>query len=302
MENSPNSPSLTSHLAARESPALDRLDPILTTTTVAVVGTEAAEGVPETLMSTPMDTDTYDIDANVTFFTESKDNPDFAQQKTSSLSQEPGHVGATSTTITKVESSEKQALSLSGTTPTPSGSKAKAPYSQFHRPQHQIAFEFSENPGMCWLFPYESSLELVVAEGSEPAKIAASFYLSAPEDPSQGMTAAGSDTTQGSVSGAGQVSTMVILDATSELWIGLQRSISDSATTYRYMMEKMRHIPPRVYVQYHLPIDFSMEQLQSLGLKKLPDHRVVPLTTLEPPKRPLESSVGNALRNVAHLK
>jgi len=145
---------------------------------------------------------------------------------------------------------------------------------------------------MQWLFPYESSLEFVAAEGGEPAKIAASFYLSGQEDLRQGPTATGSDASQGPAPASGQISTMIILNASSELWAGLQRSINDSASTYRYMMEKMKHIPPRVYVQYNLPIDFSVDKLQSLGLKKLRDHRVVPLTASEPPKRPTESSVS----------
>ncbi|KAK3823594.1 MAG: hypothetical protein J3Q66DRAFT_145412 [Benniella sp.] len=266
------------HGAIEEPPALDRSTGLTAATaTDMAIETNTTE---EKTESMAMDVDTHDNDADMTSFTETKDNT-LAEPL-----QESGESGVVST----VESTQNQSVSSSGIPSTSSGSKAKAPPSQPPRPQYQISFEFKENPGMQWLFPYEASLEFVAAEGGEPAKIAASFYLSGPEDLRQGPTATGSDASQGPAPASGQISTMIILNASSELWAGLQRSINDSASTYRYMMEKMKHIPPRVYVQYNLPIDFSVDKLQSLGLKKLPDHRVVPLTAAEPPKRPSESS------------
>lgn len=94
------------------------------------------------------------------------------------------------------------------------------------------------------------------------------------------------------VPGPGQATTMVILQATPELWTGLTQSINDSAATYRFMMDKLKHIPPRHYVQYKLPVDFPDEQLHPMGLKKLPDNRVVPLTSLQPSKRKSELVVS----------
>ncbi|KAF9354622.1 hypothetical protein BGX34_010904 [Mortierella sp. NVP85] len=266
------------HGAIEEPPTLDRsLGSTAVTAADMVVETNTTE---EKTESMSMDVDTHDDDADMTSFTETKDE----------TLPEPLQESDESKVVSTVEFAQNQSVSSSGITSNSSGAKAKAPPSQPPRPQYQVSFEFKENLGMQWLFPYESSLEFVAAEGGEPAKIAASFYLTGLEDLRQGPTATGSDANQGPTPAAGQISTMIILNASSELWAGLQRSINDSASTYRYMMEKMKHIPPRVYVQYNLPIDFSVDKLQSLGLKKLSDHRVVPLTAAEPPKRPTESS------------
>ncbi|KAG0211537.1 hypothetical protein BGX28_007761 [Mortierella sp. GBA30] len=153
------------------------------------------------------------------------------------------------------------------------------------RPKHQIAFEFKENPGCRWLFPHETSLELTPEEGQEPAKISASFYLPTLEEPYPGMAGHSPGVATGLVPGPGQATTMVILQATNDLWAGLQQAINDPAATYRFMMDKMKHIPPRSYVQYSLPVNFPDEQLLPMGLKKLPDHKVVPLSSLLPSKR-----------------
>ncbi|KAG0285466.1 hypothetical protein BGZ96_010282 [Linnemannia gamsii] len=103
-----------------------------------------------------------------------------------------------------------------------------------------------------------------------------------------GMAGAAPGVSSPLVPGPGQATTMVILQATPELWTGLTQSINDSAATYRFMMDKLKHIPPRHYVQYKLPVDFPDEQLHPMGLKKLPDNRVVPLTSLQPSKRKSE--------------
>ncbi|KAF9988476.1 hypothetical protein BGZ75_009327 [Mortierella antarctica] len=172
--------------------------------------------------------------------------------------------------------------------PAGSATRTKVPPPRQHRPKHQIAFEFKENPGCRWLFPHESSLELTPEEGQEPARISASFYLPTMEENPAGLSGYGSGSAL--VPGPGQATTMVILQATNELWAGLQHAINDPAATYRFMMDKMKNIPPRSYVQYKLPLDFPDEQLQPMGLKKLPDNKVVPLSSLVSPKRKQETN------------
>ncbi|KAF9950862.1 hypothetical protein BGZ70_001200 [Mortierella alpina] len=169
-----------------------------------------------------------------------------------------------------------------------SSARTKASPARQYRPKHQIAFEFKENPGCRWLFPHESSLELTPEEGQEPARISASFYLPTMEENPAGLSGYGAGSAL--VPGPGQATTMVILQATNELWAGLQHAINDPAATYRFMMDKMKNIPPRSYVQYKLPLDFPDEQLQPMGLKKLPDNKVVPLSSLVPPKRKPETN------------
>jgi len=84
---------------------------------------------------------------------------------------------------------------------------------------------------------------------------------------------------------------MVILQASMELWKGLEQSINENAATYRFMMDKLRHAPSRTYIPYHLPINFPNERLEPMGLRLVPDHRVVTLESLQPPKRGPESEV-----------
>ncbi|KAG0037063.1 hypothetical protein BGZ82_003236 [Podila clonocystis] len=211
--------------------------------------------------------------------------------KEDTIMVEPDTVGSTNL---KAESEEK-ALSLSGTS-TPlslstslGGSKQKSS-SKSSPPRYQVIFEFKENPGVRWLFPSETSLELTPAEDNEPAKISSSFYLTAQDDkkpPSDGISP--SSTTPSTSS---QATTMVILQVTNELWEGLDRSILDPSLVYRSMMDKMRHIPMRSYVQYTLPVTFTNEDLAPMGLWKLPDNKVVTIKSLQPPKRRNEPNGG----------
>ncbi|KAF9581764.1 hypothetical protein BGW38_001103 [Lunasporangiospora selenospora] len=178
-------------------------------------------------------------------------------------------------------------------TPTPSA-KAKALAARAQRPRHQIAFEFKENPGARWLFPFEASIEFAPENEVDPAKIYASFYLQTSSEGSKSGHAPTalsglSVSVPGSFSGHGQATTMVIIQATVDLWRGLEHSTMESTAVYRIMMERMKHIPARAYVQYNLPTDFPDDQLEPLGLKKLPDNRVVSLYSLEASKRKPEN-------------
>ncbi|KAG0023789.1 hypothetical protein BGZ81_007926 [Podila clonocystis] len=211
--------------------------------------------------------------------------------KEDTVMAEPDTVGSTAL---KAESEEK-ALSLSGTS-TPlslstslGGSKPKSS-SKSSPPRYQVIFEFKENPGVRWLFPSETSLELTPAEDNEPAKISSSFYLTTQDDkksPSDGASPSSTTPTTSS-----QATTMVILQVTNELWEGLDRSILDPSLVYRSMMDKMRHIPMRSYVQYTLPVTFTNEDLAPMGLWKLPDNKVVTIKSLQPPKRRNEPNGG----------
>ncbi len=82
--------------------------------------------------------------------------------------------------------------------------------------------EFKENPGTPWLFPEEASLELTPATDCESAQISASFYLPIPEKTEQGRTWTGAST---------QAINLVILQATTALWEGLQLAIRGPHTT-----------------------------------------------------------------------
>ncbi|CAO3565832.1 unnamed protein product [Mortierella alpina] len=195
--------------------------------------------------------------------------------------------GAAGGAVLKTEAMDGSYSSTARPAGTASSMRTKVPPARQYRPKHQIAFEFKENPGCRWLFPHESSLELTPEEGQEPARISASFYLPTMEENPAGLAGYGSGSAL--VPGPGQATTMVILQATNELWAGLQHAINDPAATYRFMMDKMKNIPPRSYVQYKLPLDFPDEQLQPMGLKKLPDNKVVPLSSLVPPKRKPET-------------
>ncbi|KAF9574772.1 hypothetical protein EC968_005558 [Mortierella alpina] len=191
-------------------------------------------------------------------------------------------------TMLKTEAAENFFSSTARPGGTASAIRTKVPPPRQYRPKHQIAFEFKENPGCRWLFPHESSLELTPEEGQEPARISASFYLPTMEENPAALSGYGSGSAL--VPGPGQATTMVILQATNELWAGLQHAINDPAATYRFMMDKMKNIPPRSYVQYKLPLDFPDEQLLPMGLKKLPDNKVVPISSLVPPKRKPETN------------
>ncbi|KAF9307066.1 hypothetical protein BGZ74_000070 [Mortierella antarctica] len=191
---------------------------------------------------------------------------------------------------------ENKALSPSGiSTPlsvsTSLGGPKQKSASKSSPPRYQVIFEFKENPGVRWLFPSETSLELTPAEDNEPAKISSSFYLTTQADkkPHSDGTSPSSTTPTTTSS---QATTMVILQATNELWEGLDRSVLDSSLVYRSMMEKMRHIPVRSYIRYTLPVTFTNEDLAPMGLWKLPDNKVVTIKSLQPPKRRSEPNVS----------
>ncbi|KAG0365711.1 hypothetical protein BC939DRAFT_498241 [Gamsiella multidivaricata] len=286
-EDSLNSPSSTPPAALGRSPAPEK------TVELAAARTDMVAG--ESSSPTPMDIDSDASNTNVAA-SSSSDNkdqivntpaatPNESESKSESTNTPIKMDGTASPAVSPLGPSEKSATSSRPTTLTSSGAKVKTPAARPLRPMHQMVFEFKENSGVRWLFPYESSVEFTPAEGEGAAKISASFYVPTMEEPRPGLAGTGQSTAQGPIPGPGQATTLVILQATLELWFELQRSISDSAATYRFMMEKMKQIPPRVYVQYNLPLDFPDDQLQLMGLKKLPDHRVVPLSTLEPSKR-----------------
>jgi hypothetical protein len=200
----------------------------------------------------------------------------------------------TALTLIKTEFQEKTISSSQASSPAASAApsaKGKAPAPRSQRPRHQVAFEFKENPGVRWLFPHETSLERTGSDGDAPGKISASFFLPIVEETRGGTAGSSPSAAVPLATGPGQATTMVILQATPELWIGLSQAINDPAVTYRFMMDKLKHIPPRHYVQYKLPVDFPDEQLHPMGLKKLPDNRVVPLTSLQPSKRKSELAV-----------
>ncbi|KAG0092883.1 hypothetical protein BGZ93_008122 [Podila epicladia] len=211
------------------------------------------------------------------------------EAKEDTVMAEPDTVSGTAL---KTES-ENKALSLSGTsTPlsvsTSLGGPKQKSASKSSPPRYQVIFEFKENPGVRWLFPSETSLELTPAEDNEPAKISSSFYLTTHDDrkpPSDGTSPSPTKTSS-------QATTMVILQATNELWEGLDRSVLDSSLVYRSMMEKMRHIPVRSYIRYTLPVTFTNEDLAPMGLWKLPDNKVVTIKSLQPPKRRSEPNGG----------
>ncbi|KAI1317547.1 hypothetical protein EDD11_008241 [Mortierella claussenii] len=291
---SPQSSSLVATLIPGSTPIPERvIDSIKAQLSDdAVVEGAAIVATPDMSMDVDTDTPSGSIAGTVT-------NVEVEQGVTalSSTSTAPTKDEQSSNVQLKAEPVEKPRTPSRPTTPTSTGTKVRVPSSRPQRPKHQVAFEFRENPGVRWLFPHESSLELANSESGEAVKIFASFWLPTMEEARPSTAAGGTVSGPGSTSiptmvpGPGQATTVVILQASMELWEGLQQSISDPATTYRHMMEKMKHIPPRVYVQYNLPIDFPDEQLHLMGFKKLPDHHVVPLTTLEPPKRKADAAM-----------
>ncbi|KAG0213730.1 hypothetical protein BGX28_003674 [Mortierella sp. GBA30] len=96
------------------------------------------------------------------------------------------------------------------------------PPSDTSRLHHQVVMEFKENPGTTWLFPQEASLELTPASDGESAQISASFSLPIPEKREQGGQRIGAST---------QAINLVILQATTALWEGLQMAVSGTHTT-----------------------------------------------------------------------
>ncbi|KAG0297691.1 hypothetical protein BGZ98_000483, partial [Dissophora globulifera] len=296
------SPSPSPPIVLGGSPAPERVIEIIMARTANMAAEAAAAGtVPETLAPSYMDIDatpihvkmagvsSFDIHNRIMASHHAASN-DSTQNSDPSASAVAGDMISEPTAV-KSEPTEKQSSSLRSSTPVSAGSKIKAATPRAHGPKHQIAFEFKENPGVRWLFPHESSLDLTPADGDEPSKISASFYLPTMEEARSNHSGAGSGAgaALGLVPGPGQATTIVILEATPDLWARLQQSINDSAATYRFMMDKMKHIPPRVYVQYNLPVNFPDEQLHALGLKKLPDNKVVTLASLEPSKRTQDS-------------
>ncbi|KAF9917917.1 hypothetical protein BX616_010863 [Lobosporangium transversale] len=262
-----------------------------------------SESVSDTLMDGDMDIDNKST--NISLADDSKSQPVVVHHLQSAETCTP------SIPVVAMEDDTLQGKSLiepaekpSTTTPTSIDAKAKTPAAKPQRPMYQVIFEFRENPGVRWLFPHESSLEFTSIEGCDTAKISASFWLPTTEESCAGAYGLGSGSETASRSG--QATTVVILQATNELWVGLQQSISDPALTYRLMLEKMKSIPPRTYVQYNLPLDFPDDQLQHKGFKKLSDHHVDPLKKFEPSKRKPDDIVeqqtfGKTKRSKAEL-
>ncbi|KAF8928812.1 hypothetical protein BGZ47_001417 [Haplosporangium gracile] len=272
------------------SPAPERVIELIMARTANMAAEAAAAGaIPESLGPTPMD-----IDTNIGGSSSNSKLPvSLSKESTQSPTTASSAIKDEMTVLAqiKTEGQEKSistSQASSPATPTAPGTKGKAPASRAQRPRHQVAFEFKENPNVRWLFPHETSLERTPPDGDVPGKISASFFLPTMEEARGGMAGAAPGAIPSLVPGPGQATTMVILQATTELWAGLAQSINDSAATYRFMMDKLKHIPPRHYVQYKLPVDFPDEQLHPMGLKKLPDNRVVPLTSLQPSKRKSE--------------
>ncbi|KAF9946230.1 hypothetical protein BGZ70_003324 [Mortierella alpina] len=124
------------------------------------------------------------------------------------------------------------------------------------RPHHQVAMEFKENPGTPWLFPEEASLELTPATDCESAQISASFYLPIPEKTEQGRTWTGAST---------QAINLVIMQATTALWEGLQLAIKGPhITTPRSELIK-RQSP---VADTHLPSTDDEDPSEILGSGK----------------------------------
>ncbi|KAF9155497.1 hypothetical protein BG015_009689 [Linnemannia schmuckeri] len=285
------------------SPAPERVIELIMARTANMAAEAAAAGViPELLGPTPMD-----IDTNIGGSSSNNKPPVcLSKESTQSPTTASSAIKDEMTVLAqiKTEAQEKSISTSQASSPattTALGTKGKASASRAQRPRHQVAFEFKENPNVRWLFPHETSLERTPPDGDVPGKISASFFLPTVEEARGGMTGTAPGAIPPLVPGPGQATTMVILQATTELWTGLTQSINDSAATYRFMMDKLKHIPPRHYVQYKLPVDFPDEQLHPMGLKKLPDNRVVPLTSLQPSKRKSEL-VAEAQPPVAKAK
>ncbi|KAF9905336.1 hypothetical protein EC991_001759 [Linnemannia zychae] len=287
--DSPSATPATPPVILGGSPAPERVIELIMARTANMAAEAAAAGtIPESLGTMPMD-----IDTNVTGASSNKPPAILSQDLTQSLAStalatkdEDQPLALIKTEIQEKAISSSQASSPA--TPTALSVKGKASAARSQRPRHQVAFEFKENPGVRWLFPHETSLERTGPDGDVPGKISASFFLPTMEEARGGAAGTTHGATAPLVPGPGQATTMVILQATPELWTGLSQAINDSAITYRFMMDKLKHIPPRHYVQYKLPVDFPDEQLHPMGLKKLPDNRVVPLTSLQPSKRKSE--------------
>ncbi|KAG0056009.1 hypothetical protein BGZ83_006622 [Gryganskiella cystojenkinii] len=146
---------------------------------------------------------------------------------------------------------------------------------QEQRPRYQVVFEFSEAPGHRWLFPRDASIELTPATGTDDElRISASFYLQTMEETRVGLSGPGFIPVTGLIPGPAQATTMVLLQATMDLWKSLEQSVNDNASTYRFMVDKLRHPPARTYIPYRLPVDFPNERLESMGLRLLPDHKM----------------------------
>ncbi|KAF9998367.1 hypothetical protein BGZ79_007958 [Entomortierella chlamydospora] len=274
-ESSPHSPSSTSTAILDGSPAPEKNIELIMPKTPDIIAEPAVSGsAPGTSALSGTDKDLLTV-AQQSALEDPVQNP-------SPIAAIPSEEDQLSKPQT--ETMEKTApISIPSTASL--GTKTKASNPRPHRPRNQVAFEFKENPGARWLFPHESSLEFMPAEGNDPAKISASFYLPITEELRTGTTGAGPNTISGATCSPSQAATIVILQATTELWAGLQQSVSDPAATYRFMMERMKHIPPRVYVQYNLPIDFPDDQLHHTGLKKLLDSPAAPPTVQDSSKR-----------------
>ncbi|KAF9919476.1 hypothetical protein FBU30_010976 [Linnemannia zychae] len=271
------------------SPAPERVIELIMARTANMAAEAAAAGaIPESLGPTPMDIETVVGSSSNTKPFELM-HSESIHQSTSATTETLAAKDEDPTILAQIKSeSQENAVTIphaSSPAPIISSIKGKIPAARSQRPRHQVAFEFKENPGVRWLFPHETSLERIPPDGDAPGKISASFFLPTMEESRIGIAPGA---VAPLVPGPGQATTMVILQATPELWTGLSQAINDPAATYRFMMEKLKHIPPRQYVQYKLPVDFPDEQLHPMGLKKLPDNRVVPLTSLQPSKRKSE--------------
>ncbi|KAK9712817.1 hypothetical protein K7432_006889 [Basidiobolus ranarum] len=105
----------------------------------------------------------------------------------------------------------------------------------------ELIFEFMEDPSESWLFPEEAIVE--ATNISEPFEIIATFSSNIREQ----RTPSSMDELPSMMMHMSRVS--------KELWLSIKQVTKDVSFVYRYMTDKVKYLPNRLYVKYSLPCE-----------------------------------------------
>ncbi|RUS33685.1 hypothetical protein BC938DRAFT_470578 [Jimgerdemannia flammicorona] len=130
---------------------------------------------------------------------------------------------------------------------------------------YDVVFEFQENSSERFIFPKDAIVE--ATNMAAPFEILASFHLPAADAASHSFFK--DQAHQHHTRKSHQATTVRVSGVSPEVLAALRRAVNDVTTVYGGMIEKMRHLPNRVYMQYQLPADLPSGLIEEMGVKAL---------------------------------